>query len=283
LVQWVVALNCFGYFGIRSRDANIRYIFWQSEELFRQKVELEQAYHAEKAAYDRFLQFAELISHEFRNCLAVVKGKAQLMRLANELGAPPDLNASLAIERAADRMDYLFSQWLASDSFVESGFALRVQRVSLKAFLERVVSETHISRSHPISLSPVSNIDLDIDTDLFVLALGNIIGNAVKYSPDGGKIEITAKSSEDRIEIVIADHGIGIAAADRELIFNKYYRVRYDNGVNGLGLGLFFVRRVVKLHGGTVRAEPNPGGGSIFIISLPYIGDTNHANVGICR
>ena len=283
LLLWLIALNALGYFGVRSLNANLRRIFWQNEELNRRKSELEVAYELERATFRRFLQFSELITHEFRNALAVVKSKAQLIQLSTELDAPFDTDAAVAIERAVNRIDDLFSQWLSSDTLVESNFVPRLRRVSIKELFDRLALEAPISPAHPLDFHPAPDLFIEGDPDLLIVAILNIIGNAIKYSPDGGHIIIRTIKTEERIEIAISDQGIGINPSESEYIFDKYYRSKYDNGVSGFGLGLFFVRRIVTLHGGIIWAEPNIGAGSIFTISLPYLGQVNDGNVVICR
>jgi signal transduction histidine kinase len=102
----------------------------------------------------------------------------------------------------------------------------------------------------------------------------NLISNAIKFTPDGGKVTITAVSLADSVEISVADTGIGIAESDQKVIFNEFRQL--DNGPDlrpqGTGLGLALTQRFAILHGGTVRVQSQPKQGSVFTIALPLKG-----------
>jgi signal transduction histidine kinase len=102
--------------------------------------------------------------------------------------------------------------------------------------------------------------------------LTNLIGNAIKYSPDGGLIKVGGLVTDaNTVRLYVSDEGIGISPGDQEQIFDRFYRV--DNGLTrqtpGTGLGLFLVKAVVEAHGGQVRVESTPGQGSVFWVELP--------------
>ncbi len=98
----------------------------------------------------------------------------------------------------------------------------------------------------------------------------NVFSNAVKYSPITSAIRVRGVVRDGLAEICIADSGSGIAAADMPHIFDKHYRAS-DNKASGSGLGLYIVRRIVELHGGTVSAESSPGQGTTICIRLPVV------------
>lgn len=107
-----------------------------------------------------------------------------------------------------------------------------------------------------------------VDEVLMFRALTNLLDNAVKYSPDDTVINVTAERDGDEATVWIEDQGDGVAPEDQQHIFRRFER-RHE-GINGLGLGLAIVQRVVEAHGGTVRAVPAPsGGGTRFVVALP--------------
>ena len=118
----------------------------------------------------------------------------------------------------------------------------------------------------PDELPPVP-----MDLALMVQALVNVLDNAVKYSPDGTQVDISACQVDDQVEIRIADRGIGIRPEDRTHIFDKFYRVQRPDGVRGTGLGLAISKGIVTAHGGRIWAEERPGGGTVVSIALPLI------------
>ena len=111
-----------------------------------------------------------------------------------------------------------------------------------------------------------------MDTALFEQALVNLLDNAVKYSPPDTLIEINVLEAQKTVIIEICDRGIGIPAEDLERVFDKFYRVQRPESVSGTGLGLAICKGIVEAHGGTIRAENRPGGGTIVTITLPKEG-----------
>ena len=101
--------------------------------------------------------------------------------------------------------------------------------------------------------------------------LHNLLENAVKYSPQGGEIGVTARAEDERLVISISDQGIGISAEDQLAIFSPFHRLEESmrQGITGIGLGLLVCRRLVEAHGGRIWVESEPGRGSTFYFTLP--------------
>jgi two-component system, OmpR family, sensor histidine kinase BaeS len=104
-------------------------------------------------------------------------------------------------------------------------------------------------------------------------ALGNLIGNAVKFTPAGGRVLIDGHVENDRAVITVRDTGIGIPTEEHQKIFDRYYRASATDGrtINGSGLGLAIVREIVSQHDGTVDVASEPGKGSTFTVTLPLL------------
>lgn len=236
---------------------------------FWEKQLLRTAYDRERVAFDRFKEFAQLISHEFRNPLAVVKSKAQLMQLIADMGGVPEPAALSAIECAADRLSTLLNQWLQSDGYAESNFAPVPRQLPLADLFARVQAVTPSSPRHPVVFAlPPPNLVVQADVDLLAIALSNLLDNSIKYSPDGGAVFVSARSDNGMIVMDVADNGCGIAPELSSRIFEKYFRVSHDKGIPGFGIGLFLVRKIVDLHGGSVTFSQAPGRGTIFSIKI---------------
>jgi signal transduction histidine kinase len=109
------------------------------------------------------------------------------------------------------------------------------------------------------------------DASRLARVLDNIVGNAVKFSPDGGEVVIRVAGDDEHATVSVTDRGIGIAPSDRELIFNPMYRGNNAGGVAGTGLGLAGSRRLVELMGGTIHVESRLGEGSTFTVRLPIV------------
>jgi len=107
------------------------------------------------------------------------------------------------------------------------------------------------------------------DSSLLSQLFSNLLSNAVKYSPEGGLIEAVAVQQDAQIVVSINDHGIGIPEADRERVFERYYRGSNTSGIGGSGVGLSLVRSIVDLHKGAISLESTEGAGSRFTLRLP--------------
>lgn len=139
-----------------------------------------------------------------------------------------------------------------------------------------VGQQQHTAQQSAVSVSVSAGDGCTVlgDRSQLVSAVSNLVENAVKYSNRGGDVDVSCRSSDGRVVVVVADHGIGIASADHERIFERFYRV--DKGrsrsTGGTGLGLSIVRHVVDNHGGTVSVRSEEGRGSTFTVSLPAMG-----------
>ncbi len=109
------------------------------------------------------------------------------------------------------------------------------------------------------------------DERKFKQILLNLLTNAVKFTPDGGRIEVSARRDADNIVVAVHDTGIGIAAEDQEAVFEEFRQVgrHYTNKQEGTGLGLALTRKFVELHGGRIWLESEPGKGSTFTFTIP--------------
>ncbi|CKM75093.1 histidine kinase [Streptococcus pneumoniae] len=119
---------------------------------------------------------------------------------------------------------------------------------------------------------PINSIWMEIDTDKMTQVVDNILNNAIKYSPDGGKITVRMKTTEDQMILSISDHGLGIPKQDLPRIFDRFYRVdrARSRAQGGTGLGLSIAKEIIKQHKGFIWAKSEYGKGSTFTIVLPY-------------
>jgi signal transduction histidine kinase len=107
------------------------------------------------------------------------------------------------------------------------------------------------------------------DANLLFQAISNLLSNAIKYSPDGGLISVAVECADGAVTIGVKDRGIGISQADCGRLFERYFRGGNAGGIVGTGIGLYFVRTVMELHGGTIQVESREGEGSRFSMRLP--------------
>ena len=138
-----------------------------------------------------------------------------------------------------------------------------MMEIGLLAEAKKITLETKIDRGLPI---------LWIDPERILQVLRNLIGNAVKFTTEGGRVRVSARPVDQSLEVVVADTGPGISKENLINIFEKFHQVplRSMNQIKGTGLGLAIVKHTITAHGGRVWAESEPGQGSSFIFVLPF-------------
>ena len=124
---------------------------------------------------------------------------------------------------------------------------------------------------------PDKSVWIEIDTDKMTQVIDNILNNAIKYSPDGGKVTVTMQTTDTQLILSISDQGLGIPKKDLPLIFDRFYRVdkARSRAQGGTGLGLAIAKEIVKQHKGFIWANSEEGEGSTFTIVLPYENDND--------
>jgi len=217
-------------------------------------------------------QFVSQVSHELRGPLAPIVGYAEL--LADQPSEPDQVQlfASL-IQDGATRLQRLVDDLLDLSRLENGRYRLERRPIALDGLLDRSIREArHLSSQHTITLqAPADLPPADADPDRVAQVVTNLVGNAVRYSPDGGEIRVRAEVRAGTVVVSVADQGIGIPANRLGQVFEKFYRVdnQVTRAVGGTGLGLAISRELVQAHGGDVWVESTPGQGSTFSFSLP--------------
>lgn len=227
--------------------------------------------------------FVSNVSHELRTPLTSVK--AYLEALEDGALSDPDVSQNfLEVSlNETNRMIRMISDLLTLSRIDQDRLTLNKEVINLVAFLNfqivrlRRVANTNVNRHFQILTHfPTEAIWVEIDTDKIAQVIDNIIGNAIKYSPNGGKITVSLGLNEDSVVIQISDQGMGIPKSDLNKIFKRFYRVDQarNSQTGGTGLGLSIVSDIIKLHGGTISADsPGENLGTVFTICLPYSSD----------
>jgi signal transduction histidine kinase len=218
-----------------------------------------------------------LASHELRSPLTVLHGYLSLVRDGFYGEIPDPLGAVMKIlERRTAEMNGLVNDMLVAARVDDtpSEAEAEVETVDLRALL-REAADSVSSRASPMHRLrvelPADPLPARVDTEPVVVALRNIIDNAVKYSPSGGDVICGASAAAGMARIRVADHGLGIAPEDRDKLFTRFGRVltTANSHIPGIGLGLYFSREVARRHGGDVRLVDGDAPGSTFELSLP--------------
>ena len=221
--------------------------------------------------------FVSMASHEFRTPLTVIDGQAQrLVKIGDRAPAGEIIDRAKRVRRAVLQMTTMIDHLLNSSRLIDHGAQLyfHPDAVDLRALLQEVcVLHREIAPRSPITqrLGTVDTATLPVfgDSKLLFQMFSNLISNAVKYSDDGHRIDVTADIETEQVIVTVQDHGIGIPQKDLAHVFGRYNRGSNVSGIVGTGVGLYLVRMVVDLHGGTVAVESKEGEGSRFTVRLP--------------
>ncbi|MDQ2951308.1 MAG: ATP-binding protein [Chloroflexota bacterium] len=228
------------------------------------------------ALRDEFLSAA---AHDLKTPLTSVRGHVQLIRRRAGPGLTPSIAASLdEVERAATSMAGLIDE-LLEIARIEAGHSivLNLREIDLVALVNAVAkSAVAQSRRHDVLVEadPPSVLGR-WDPVRLERSLMNLVSNAIKYTPSGGTITLSTRveqTAAQKLAIVrVKDEGIGIPEADLPRLFTRFQRGSNVRGVAGTGIGLEAVRRIVELHGGSIRVESREGVGSTFTVRLPIL------------
>lgn len=231
-------------------------------------------------------EFVSTISHELRTPLSISKEGLSLV-LRGKVGeiTPRQREILQMAESNIDRLAFLIDDIL-DVSKIESGtMTLRREPVdAVEALRENCRGWEPRVKSKNIELSlsaPGNPVILSIDQMRFSQILSNLISNAFKFTPDGGKIAVHVEESNARVKFVVSDTGPGISKEELPKIFEKFYQGKrtYGPGTQGTGLGLNIVKSLVELHGGELTVESEAGKGSVFSFTIPKSADVKEGNI----
>jgi signal transduction histidine kinase len=226
-------------------------------------------------------EFLSAAAHDLRTPLTVVLGQAELMerRARRNPGAPVDATGLSRIVREARRLRDLVAELLDAQRLEDGRAVLDRAPADLREVIE-AVRERHAANGRGVGVrTPAQPLTSAIDRPRLEQVLDNLVENAIKYGGTGGAPEIVAAEEGAYARIMVIDHGIGIPGEEGERVFERFYRASNAHDVTdtGLGLGLYICRRIVDEHGGRIRYEPTPGGGSTFVIDLPMASEDDAA------
>jgi PAS domain S-box-containing protein len=246
-------------------------------------IELDLAEAALREADKRKDEFLAVLSHELRNPLNPIRNAAAILNLGPD--AAEVSWAAEVIDRQSRQLSRLLEDLMDAARITQGKLELRKQRVALSSIVDTAVETTQgsirASRQELDLHLPREPVYLEADGTRMAQVLGNILNNATKYTPAGGKITLSAARADGRISISIKDTGSGMAAEDLPRVFDLFMqsRAHVTHAAGGLGIGLALVRVLVEMHGGTVEARSEgPGKGSEFVVTLPVMTEDRPAS-----
>jgi signal transduction histidine kinase len=211
------------------------------------------------------------LAHDLRTPLTRLRGTAELA--LQDTGDPAEAKAALSdcIEEA-DRLLHVLEALLDITAAEAGALALNRDRLDLRSLTERAADlyrEVAEEKKITVTLDQPVPVEAAADAIRLGQAINNLVDNALKYTPAGGRVVMSTHTQPAVAVITIADNGPGVPVAERDAIFRRLYRGDSSRSQRGLGLGLSLVKAIVESHSGTVAVDDTPGGGARFTVRLP--------------
>jgi PAS domain S-box-containing protein len=219
--------------------------------------------------------FIATVSHELRTPLAAVHGAAKtLLRDDVDLAHDVSLQLLALVSEQSDRLARMVEDILLASRLESPELELATEQVDVGELAADAIAAARMQAGDQLTFEldvPASLPPVPADRDKLRQVLVNLVGNAAKYSPAGGRIEVAVTVDDGHVAVLVRDEGLGIAPTEQSLIFEKFYRAdaNMTRGVSGSGLGLYISRELVHRMGGTISVESQPGEGSTFVVTLP--------------
>ena len=221
--------------------------------------------------------FYHTVSHELKTPITAIREFSSL--LSDEVLGPVNeaqADALATMVQCCDRLTMLVND-LFDAARIETGkLSLELRSGDLETLIHSNV-ELMRARAQHKGLQLTCDVDvvlplIRVDADRLGQVLTNLIGNAIKFSPAGGRVRVHAGLNPNReVVVTVQDDGDGVALEHQELIFERMYQAQEDDAAahNGMGIGLYLCKQIIELHGGTIGVESTPGAGSRFSFTLP--------------
>ena len=220
-------------------------------------------------------QFLTIVSHDLKNSIVAISMVARVMRSSlskDAVDAVSLLKNLRIIDQTATGMDRMISDLLDVERMAHDKLQLKLEKVDLRALLQECVelfSSVVSSKSFSMTLDTAPEpVFAEIDHDRVLQVLSNLVGNSLKFTPDGGTVRLSVQKQETEVEMSVTDNGPGIPKQTQVQIFERFSQLKI-NDRRGLGLGLFIAKWIVEAHKGRIWVTSDSGKGSTFSFTLP--------------
>lgn len=220
--------------------------------------------------------FINNMTHELKTPLSTITVAGKTLELplirSNDTKI---LETAKLIGKQSVHLNQLINMILEISMWERTQFQLDKKKVRIDSFMNEIVESFKSGGGNGAMIKQTYNFketEVELDTVYFTTLINNLLSNAVKYSDADPVIEIEGSSEENGVSIKVGDNGIGISKNDQKHVFDKFYRASTGNihKYKGLGLGLYYVKKIAEAHGGDVSVSSKPGKGSIFTVTIPY-------------
>lgn len=239
----------------------------------RAEEEVRKALMRERELSELKTRFVSITSHEFRTPLATILSSVELLEDFGAGMSEPERRELIRIVKGSiGKMTGMLDQVMLIGRAESDKLDFRPEPADPVAIAAGIARETEQALGRRCSIRFTTRGvagQRQVDPKLLSHVLGNLLTNAMKYSPAGSTIDFDLEAAPDSLTFLVTDHGIGIPLEDQPRLFESFHRARNVGNVEGTGLGLTIVKQCIELHGGTVDFESAPGKGSTFIVCLP--------------
>lgn len=258
-----------GYIALYSDVTNYKN---QSAELAEKAQLLEESLETQKELNERQRQFVAIASHEFRTPLSIIDSSVRrIVKNASRMNEREVERRAAKINSAVDRMVSLIDSTLAVARMDSGELSLSCMPVDVASLVEEIVVRQQDVAAMFVFERDIERLPTSIDADASALdqILTNLLSNAVKYSGESKQINIKGWTEGSYAVLSVSDQGIGISREDLGNMFQRFFRAQNTSGIEGTGIGLNLVKRLVEEHGGDISVTSTLGEGSTFTVRLP--------------
>jgi PAS domain S-box-containing protein len=242
------------------------------QKLEQSQLELSEALDKERELNEIKSRFVSMASHEFRTPLSTVLSSASLLSRYTLSEEQDKRNKHInKIKESVKHLNNILEDFLSLGKLNEGRVGTSFAPFDLKEIIDDTIEETKsiLKKGQHINCSYEGVPDANTDKKLLKNILINLIGNAIKFSPEGMPIEVRSRANKAAISISVTDKGIGISEQDQEHLFSSFFRGHNAQNIQGTGLGLHIVKRYLNLLGGSIDLESELNKGTTFTITLP--------------
>ncbi|MGQ9371668.1 sensor histidine kinase [Azospirillum sp. ST 5-10] len=251
-----------------------RVIEAQTREIRDAKREVEAALAAERAAIRDQLQFIDMIAHEYRTPVSVIRAALDVMDMRPTANGPAPADLVVRMRRSLDRLVEVIEVGLRRDRLDQPGLSIESKPLDVVEIAREAVGEV-AQDGPPVRLvgagAGAGPVRARGDAALLRTAVLNLLDNARKYGPKDQPVDVDVRLEGAFAVVRVIDRGTGVPEHARDRIFEKYYRTTASRAVPGVGLGLYLVRKIATFHGGDLDLETAGAGGSVFRLRLPAL------------
>jgi len=222
-------------------------------------------------SFTRLSQFSADLAHELRTPIANMLGEAQVALTRDRTAADyrETIESTVAecerLSRIVDNLLFVARVDAAREPIARKWFDARAAVEKIAAFYQMVADD------HSVTINCSGDGQIYADPDLFERAVGNLLDNALRFTPEHGSIHIGLSKPKADFEVAVSDSGCGIAAEHLPRVFDRFYRAESSRGSDGAGLGLALVKSIVDLHGGSAKIDSEVGRGTTVKLTFPLL------------